>query len=265
MNKLRDCVCLLVFVLGWSVWLAAAEQTSVRIVGLRIVKPEPGEERKSVVFGSWPGTALHVHIRRPDKYLIDLDEDASQLTTFTDDKETNLLRKGRGHFSKPGISSRLEEDGHGCVVELKSAFTPAPGATTVRAEATLVLLCGSDEKSAEQKGLELKAGNQITAGPVPLKIKEVGQEGWGKTKMTLELTASQDLSAIKEFAFAKPDGTKIEHQVTGKGKWGFAGQMEYMRTIGLHEKVDKVDVRVTYFSKVEKLTVPVKIATGVGF
>ena len=244
-----------------------AAKTKIEVVGLQITKPDLKDEMGSMVPGRLAGTSLHVKVSRQDKYFLNVDEKASRLVAFADDKKTDLSKSTGRRFSHGWLGGwgRISDDGHHCVLEIRSDSTPAPGAKELRLKADVVMLCGRDEKTAEQKGFALKEGSKLTVGPVPWQVKSVEEGGWGETKMTLRLTAKVGDDAIKELKFLGPDGKEVKHDVTGSAHWGFAEDVTYEKTLGLAEKLDQVTVRVTYFDKVEKLTVPLEIGTGVGF
>ena len=46
---------------------------------------------------------------------------------------------------------------------------------------------------------------------------------------------------------------------------GFGGQMTYTHTFGLARKVDRVTVRITYYSQIEPVSIPLDLTLGVGF
>lgn len=237
------------------------------VVGLRVTKPL-GEAKFSRMAVDRPtGTGLAVKVRRADRYLLGIDDAASSLGVFRDDKGTNLIVRGAPE-SPPdwiGYPVRVSDDGHECVFEIVSERTPAPGARSLHAEADVVLKFGRGEQTVMQRGLALKPGGRLTAGPVPMTIKSVQEDGWGDVRMIVTFTSLRSGEPIKHLAFLGPEGKAIDYQIVSQGRIGFAGLETYETSYGLHRKVARVTVRMTYFTSVGKLTVPVKLKAGVGF
>ena len=239
---------------------------TVQVIGLSIFRPDPARENKSYVFGRHSGTTLHVRVARQDKTIISIDREASKLSSFTDDKGTDLSVKSKRRWGDHWLGSwpRISDDGHSCVLEISSPKTPAAGASKLIIKADIALACGSDVKTAEQKDFALTKGSKLTAGPVPMKVQSVKESSFGDAKMTVELISSKSFDAVKALTFIGADGKEIKYDSMGEGKSGIAGKMTYSKAIGLHKKADVVTVKVTYYQKVEKLTVPVNLSVGVG-
>ena len=60
-------------------------------------------------------------------------------------------------------------------------------------------------------------------------------------------------------------GKEIKHQQNGHFSSGFADTVTTETTYGLAKKVKKLTVKVTYFEKIETLSVPINQEVGVGF
>ena len=215
------------------------------------------------------GMTMNVLIRAPGRHIVGVDDDESKLTTFEDDKKTNLGPAKKEGFGMQrnwlGSFPQIAPDGSGCAVELQSQSRPAKDATKVLFKGSVSVVCGADEKSAEQKGLKLVKDSKLTAGPVPMTISDVSDEAWGDYKMSFTFAFNQDDSAIKGFVFTDASGKKIEHDRGGGSRMTFGAMKNYDVQWRLKEKVDVVNVKVIYYNKMEKVAVPVELATGVGF
>jgi hypothetical protein len=190
---------------------------------------------------------------------------------LTDDKETDLLKKetkkGFGGFSFGfgPLSASISPDKHHCTVEIRADKRPAEGAVGLRLKADLVLKCGAGEKIAETKNASLAKGTKLAGGPLEFKVTEVGNEGFGDSKMSLALETEGDIAAIKQIAFFGADGKEIKSRRMGWSSSGFGGKMTHQINYGLDKKVDQVTAKITYFEKIEAVTVPVDLKTGLGF
>lgn len=250
----------------WAQAIRPAAKTKVEVVALQVAKPHPEKKMQSLVGGGPPGTSLHIRLTRKDKYFVELDEEASKLLSFSDEKGTDLSKARTRRFGRGWLGhwTQISKDGHSCIFEARSGLLPAAGARELRLKANLVMVCGAGEKTAEQKNLVLKKGSRLAAGPVRLEIKSVKQIDRSGMEMLLETESKASFVQIKKLRFIGPDGKEIKHQVMGSGRMGFAGRFTYYRSFGLAKKVASVSVEVTYFEKVDRLSVPLNVKTGVG-
>jgi hypothetical protein len=247
----------------------------VEVFGLSIGKPAPkleGEDSGSFgAFAVQPGTRLTLWLSDPSRQIVDLDEKASKITAFTDDKQTDLLKKetkkGFGGFSFGfgPLSASVSPDKHHCTVEVRADNRPAEGAQAIRLKADLVLKCGAGEKVAETKNASLAKGTKLAGGPLEFKLIEVSNDGFGDSKMTLSLETEGDIAAIKQIAFFDANGKEIKSRRMGWSSSGFGGKMTHQMNYGLEKQADKATSKITYFEKLEALTVPVDLKTGLGF
>ena len=241
----------------------AAEKPGLELVGIQVVKPDPGRKHFGIVQGLRAGTSLWLRLTRPDKHFICLDEKASTLDAYADDKGTDLKPTAqRTYWGKP-IRGQVPDASH-CVLEFQSSKIPAAGARTLAVKANVVMTCGVGEKSAEQKGVALKAGSPTTVGPVPMKVEKIRPSGWGKVKMTVELSGEKDEEMIKEVVFVGPDGEVVPSRKVGSSRSRIGTKVNWRRSYGLHQKLETATVRIIYFERVETLAVPVEVTAGVG-
>ncbi len=247
----------------------AAEAAAVELIGLAISKPiDPSSGLASFVsMMSNGGTALTFVVSAGDRHFVGFDDKSSQITSCQDDQGTDLnpAKDDGNSFGMFGpFNASVSEDGTKCQVTATAAGIPAHGALKIVFEGTVAILCGKDEKTEEQKDVALEADSKITVGPVPLTIESVQDQDFGDVKFMITINSSQPRDAIKQLEFVGDDGKVIEHESMGSGSFGFGEEMTYQTSFGLKAKVEKVTVRVTYYSNVETLKIPVKIETGVG-
>jgi hypothetical protein len=242
--------------------------------------------------GTYSGTSLAFWVTHPQGRIIGFDPKASRLETFTDDKGIDLSEPYNRPFSW-SRSGPFRDAGYatqdGRLVEVGGDTVPARGAAKINFKATFVVLCASQEKTVEQKGISLKTGGRMNLGPLAVTVQQAPVESWGgQAKMAVSLTANQPrpmapppafgrtptapapalddpLASIKEVAFFGPDGEEIRRTSSGSSIRHESGESIATRTYALAEKADVLTVRVTYFERVEAVKVPLSVETGVGF
>ncbi len=248
-------------VLFVAVRVAAQEaNTTVRVAALRVSREIP-EDKEGKLTGHQEGVTVTLVIRNARKQFIGVDG-RTKLIAFTDDKGTDLLKDWPrwGMIGSPNFSA----DGHLCVVSVIVYTPPAPGAKTLRLKARLVMKCGENEKTVVQKGLKLEKNAKLTVGPVPWTITKVDKADWGDAAMSVSVTGKVSHDVIKELVFLDADGNTIEQSGGTRNSSGVEGHMVHEVTYNFKKKVDVVDVKVTYYDKVEALTIPVDLEIGVG-
>lgn len=244
----------------------AVKKPAAEVVGLSVAKPRTGDKYgRSEARGLRAGTRVCFKIAMPDIFIVKLDTGAARLKTFADDKGTDLTPK-KSRFGSRWLGwPDIDKDKHTCrFVVQNTKAVPAAGATALTVQADIVLICGADPKEGEQKNVALKAGSQVSIGPVAMKIKSAKDAGGGDDKFSVEFTSSTDLAGIRELTFLDSAGKKIEARKVSSGSWGMAGRMSYTRTYSLKRKIASATIRISYFRKMAKRTVPIdaKIAVG---
>lgn len=250
--------------------------TKVEIMRLEIARPAPPaaeskEEDDPAGIGipmGKEGTTIHLLTKNPKVRIIGIGDKKSRVASLTDDKQTNLLRSKEddrfgGSMFGP-LQAHIAPGGHQCELEIKAPRIPARGAAKIQLDATVVLLCGAEEKTVEQQGLALKKGSKLTIGPVPMTLGPIEAARFGEAKQVVTFESKQPLNAIRKVEFLAADGRPIKHQAMGSGEGGFNDDITYSVSFGLMQKADSVTLRLTYYSKVEELSLPLKMDVGLG-
>lgn len=243
----------------------AAKDAEVRVVGLEVIKPLglPTEQGQQALTGRRTGTRLTLQITRPDKCFLNMESKDCELVSYTDDKLMDMLtRSGRELATWRDGPVWVSPDGHGCLVDVFTTRTPSPSAEQLRLSANLVFRCGLEPAVASQVRLVLAKDQKMTAGPVPMKITAVRREN-EVTYVTL--MAEDTAERIGEIAFFEIGGGKeIECKKGEQNVIDFMGSAVSEQTWTLHTAAPAVGLRVKYYKKIEKITVPVDVKTGVG-
>jgi hypothetical protein len=264
------CVCCAVLttcVLATGVRAAApaAKAPTVEVRGLRVVAAGYGDGMRGLRAFNWSkGVTLALLVQIPDGGIIDLDDDASKLDKFTDDKGTNLL-VGGDTWGKVGIGgfASISKDGKACLAELNGKSVPIKGATQVWASGTLVLKCASKKKTVQHKKIALKKGTKIP-GAIPFTIDKVGKPDWGDAALQVTLAAKQDLSSVAEIKFFDAQGKEIESSSAGSSSMRMGPVVNIKRSFNLKKKATNVTIAVTYWTDMRIVKLPFNVKTGVG-
>jgi hypothetical protein len=215
-------------------------------------------DEKKFLF-SFAATNLSVQVTYPGKQLLGVDP-SSSVAEFRDDKNTSLLpRKGT---PKPTFRlARVSKDHGSLVAVVSSTEAPARGATRLRLKGSLVLRCGLGEKTAEGKEVELKAGLGVKVGDFTVLVGLNPGFGSNLAPGDLPLDILAPAPVIKCVTATGPGGTAVEVEGEpvpfGDGKsWRYA--------FALKKPPKRAKIAIQYFSKEEKVTVPVDLTVGVG-
>jgi len=241
-------------------------RSTVRVVGLQVVRPLPGDRQKQSFTGRRTGTALTIQVRRADRHFLGVDAGRSALETFRDDRGTSLIDEPT-KLLRTWASGKVwtSPDGKDCLFEVLSPRTPARGARRVQLEAKVVLKCGRQAQVAEQPELRLVKGAELTAGPARMKI--IGVQHGEKTAI-FTLSTQDSVERVGRIEFLAPGGKAIHATLVEQSVVDFMGATYHDRTYRLESKkparFHTVRARVHSFRKVERLAVPVKVTVGVG-
>ncbi len=222
---------------------------------------------------------LTLEIYDPEKYVVGFDAGASRLDAWQDDKETDLLVPILGdtvlHAAAGGaigpsnfraVSGVIESDHHTCTVQLYTPHVPAQGATRLRVQGSVVYRYGFDEKTVE-KEVDLKTGGTLKLGSVEASIGETAEQqrlmGGDRTVVSITTERSQDV--FKDVVFLRPDGKPLAMQLAGSSSRSRGREVTMTKHYATTEKIERLRVRITYFSAVASLKIPVSMETGLGF
>ena len=254
---------------------AAAEPASgaagatVDVVSLEVVKPRKqkrmGPGGQMFMSGGPPGTVLNIEISFPDKRIIGLDESATKIKEFSDDKGANLLKADDGQrmsFGDRPLFEEIAEDGKSVVIKARAPRVPTKGAQKILLNGLIVLRCGSTLKSFEQKNVALKQGTEINVGPEKITVGQVSDQDFGETKFMVSL-AMPHSDLISKVEFLEGDAPlKVVPQ--GRTVMRFGNTVKSELSYGLPKKLGQANLKITYFDKVETVPVPLSVSVGVG-
>jgi hypothetical protein len=216
--------------------------------------------------------------------IIEMDQGKSRLKSMKDDRGTDLTPKGDRRRAQAIGWVFPAEDGRSMRFRLQNQNAiPARGATKITAKAELALVCGSDLKTDERKDVPLQDGAAANVGPLKMKIAKVTEltpepdkEKEGAlifaparlkgARMSFRLTTGKEpegryMDCIRTITFLNAEGKEIRHKA--RSTWTYGGKA-YMKEYDLARKVDSLTIRVSWFGKIETITVPVEVTAGLG-
>ena len=251
--------------------------TEIRLLALQVCNPPEDDEEAQWAPGP-VGVWMTLRCVRKDKFIIDVDREASRIILFTDDRNTNLVKPRKGLLrrlvegeddeEKCVSDAAVSEDGHRCEFQIGSPLVPARGATRLMLDARVVLLCGKDLKTAEQKDFSLEPGKEATLGPFTVRPagpdEHIGEAAAG-VNISWRETREKKEKGLQSVTFIDPDGEEIQSRLYGTEASRADRLGTYTHRYVLEREAKKITVRLTYFDEIERLVVPVTVNTGVGF
>jgi hypothetical protein len=198
------------------------------------------------------GTTLVLWVQMPPgQGLIEVDDDASLLQRFADDKGTSL--EGR-------LDPFPDEfkDGSGATLDITSKSLPAADATRLIAEGMLAMIVSDGSKPQRVTGVQLANGRTFTLGKDTVTLADVGIDDKDQ-RFTLKLSR-QLMQMIKAIRFFDATNQPLESRHVGGGFSSDAGEM--IMTVTTASKTLTLEVDVWQGRRTIK--VPFKVQAGVG-
>jgi hypothetical protein len=234
---------------------AAAPMAPPELVigGLRVVGPGFGKNRDEVrPFNEGPGIAVALILKMPAGMgIVDLDEDDCVLTSVTDDAGTDL-----GEQARFGSFPKTTEDGTVGMIEIESKLRPAPTATAVMAEGTLVFQASTGSKPTKVANVKLEKDKTFKLGTTTITVTDV-TPGAESTSIELGLPRSV-LNSIREIRFTDATGKVLESDRTSRGYMNDVASIGY-RITGAGPAVT---MEFEVWQNLRQQKVPFKIRTG---
>jgi hypothetical protein len=245
---------------------AEGEKPAVKLLALEVRKQTPaGIDPNIGDFGT--STLMLVMLSVPDKQILTIDSKASSLESMTDDKGTDLTKPAKKtDFARRWIDeyepTRVSKDKKHCSIRAYFPAAPAEGASKLTLKAKFVVLCGTEEKNAEGKNVELKDGKSTKVGAVIVSYNKNNSFG-NNTSVSI---ICEDAPRIKSVTFLDKDGQALktnDYSHTSRNTAG--GRNDWITNYTIESKVDQATVRIIYYDKLESVTVPAELHVGVGF
>lgn len=234
---------------------ASAPSTSlpeIVVGGIQVVKVAVARDDFSgKPFNSDNGVKLVLWIKMPaGQGLIEVDEDASILQLFADDKGTDL----GGKF---GSFPDEFKDGSGGTIDIESSGAPAAGATRLVAEGTVALSVASGTKPQRIPNVRLEDGRTFKLGQTTVTLAEVSTAD-EQQKFTLKLPRSV-MEGIKSVSFLDVKGQALEGDSGGRGYFNDNAEMSF----SVKTALKTVTIEFEVWQGLRQVKVPFKVRAGI--
>jgi hypothetical protein len=242
---------------GESVCGEESSDLKVESSGLRVVAPIRNSDELLHAFSArTAGTTVTLLVESGAGGFIKLDQAASSVSKFTDDKGNDLF--ARKSADEPVGASTLtftpviSRDGKACSLEVSAPNAPAKGAVALKLSGTITMVCATAKTEFVQKDVLLKNGSKITAPDLNLTVEKVGKPDVGDEPLSLTLRATKTLDSIAEIKFFKADGKEIKSRSAGIAKMGVLGSLIVEWTFNLAEPADAVTAKIYFWTDLKK-------------
>lgn len=187
--------------------------------GLQVVKVTLSKDDFSAKpFHADNGTAMVLWIKMPAGMgVIKVDEDASLLQSFKDDKGTDL-------GGKYGSFPEEFEDASGGTITIESNGMPGAGATALLAEGTVAMNVATGTKPTRVPNVKIASDTKFTIGTTAVTLADVKQDD-EDLRFTIKLPR-QLLLTIKNVKFFDAKNAELEGRRTGTGYMNDAGELD---------------------------------------
>ncbi|HUW58456.1 MAG TPA: hypothetical protein VMZ92_17605 [Planctomycetota bacterium] len=273
----------------------ADRSVEVRLVGLEVT----GGANSSSISVEGSCTSLKFIAQRKGWHVIGIDKTSSRLVSFTDDNGTDLAAPYRRNVIRElatdiavdptnprGMLRTLRrKDPTWWVMNeertvrrgvpayafaLASSRLPAKGARELTVDARVTFILSKGESTARRTDVDLTPGTILQFGTLQLHVVAVPSdvekpEGrcfglqWAHPGLNLD-------KRIVAIRFLAPDGAEIPsstfYSIFG---WDEGNRETSTNLYVLPEEPEKVTVEVTWFEEDARVTVPVKVRSGLGF
>jgi hypothetical protein len=237
---------------------------SFQVTGLRVIAPPKDADKNARgAFFQPGGVAVEVTAVPVSGSIVSIDQNDSQLDSFTDDKGTDLLAvKSDDPFNKPGFGA-MDNKQTNATFEVQAAGVPAKGATALVLSGKLSLKVAASTKEFTVENVVLKADTAFKCGEVALKITKAGVSKAmfsDKEEFSVTFSSATDLESLASVDFFDAQGNKIEAH---KDEWG-GGMGEYFATYSLKQSLDHAKIVFACWQNLQTVKVPVSVKTGLG-
>jgi len=232
-----------------------AAMPQISAVGLRVVGLGLGANGSEVKpFMESPGTTIALAIQAPKgNGIVDIDDHASKLDSFSDDKGNSLLEEARvGPFPK------ITEDGTAALVELEVRARPSAGTASISAQGTIAMTLAGGSKPMRASNVKVDANQTFKIGTTTLTVAETKVEE-EETQFSVNLPRSL-LTTIRDIRFFDAKNQPIEGRRRGSGY--FNEKAELHLSAKTKDKTFSIEFEVWQNLRVVKA--PFKVDAGLG-
>lgn len=233
---------------------ATGKEPEVTVGGVQIVKVAvPDNDFSAKPFHQDNGTRIVLWVKMPaGQGLIEIDEDASLLNSFTDDKGSNI----GGKF---GSFPEEFKDGSGGIIEIASTGFAAPGATSLLAEGSVAMTVATGTRKTRAANVALKNDAKFMFEKTSIVVSDVETQGDSLT-FTFNLPRTV-MTGIKDVKFFDAKNQPLEGRRTSSGYMNDAGQLGF--SVKTAARALTVEFEAWQGTRTIKVPFKVKAALGI--
>lgn len=228
----------------------------ILVGGLQVVKHDFGEDDWSArPFNSETGTKMVLVVKMAEGTgLIQINEDASSLDTFTDEKITQYAAEFE---SFPDVT----KDGRFGAIEIESRIVPAGETTQLTAEGTLALVMATGSKPVKVANVRLENDKTFKLGTATVTLSDVSTEEGETPVQTFTLNLPRvTMNSIRAVRVMDAKGTVLEDaRQTSRGYSNDDGMMGY----SVPTAAKTISLEVDLWQDVREVKVPFKVTAGI--
>ncbi len=232
---------------------ASGKTPEIVVGGIQVAKVAASNDDFSArPFNSENGTKIVLWVKMPaGQGLIKIDEDASVLSHFGDDKGSNL----GGRF---GSFPDEFKDASGGTIEISSSGLPASGATALVADGTLAIAIADSTKKTRVATVAVKNDGSFLFGKTKITFSEVEADG-DDLSFTLNLPRTV-MEGLKNVVFLDAKGQPLESRT------GSSGYMNDAAEMGFHVTTASTTLTIEFEAWEGRRTikVPFNLKAGIG-
>ena len=232
---------------------APGKEPQIVVGGVQIVRVVvPDNDFSAKPFHQDNGSKIVLWVKMPaGQGLIEIDEDASLLQSFTDDKGSKI----GGKF---GSFPEEFKDGSGGIIEIASTGFAAPGATALLAEGAVAMTVATGTRKTRVANVALKNDAKFMFEKTSIVVSDVDTSGESLT-FTFNLPR-QVMTGIKDVNFFDAKGQPVEGRRTSSGYMNDAAQLGF----SVKTSARALTVEFEAWQGTRTIKVPFKVRAGLG-
>lgn len=238
------------------------EEPRVTAVGVAVAKSQKDSKwGGSEVMGMNAGTSVYLKIQLKGKTILSIDE-AETPKIFGKDGEdlTGDSKKYRGSLR---FRANYNPERDACTVPISGGKIPPTGSDKISVKGAITFVCGAAPKTETVEG-DVKKDGKFKIANVDSKIQRLAK-GFKENSSRISFRGSKSFDAVSEIYAVDKDGQEYKGSSAGSSSFGIGGKMTYDRSFQFECKQDQIaKFKVVYFSKLEKVKVPVDVSLGLG-
>jgi hypothetical protein len=197
-------------------------------------------------------TNLTLLVHAPGRQFLGVDQ-SSKLESLKDDKGNSLIDDKS--FTKPNFNpyATISPNRAAMLVTVySSGKAPGKGASKIVIKGELVTMCGTEEKASAETKVEFKDKAEVKIGDLTLKVQQAKGFFGGPAFQVV------GPHPVKGITVKDGDGNGIE----ASGGQPYRTGKEWVSSYSIRKELPEGKVTITYFSKEEKVKVPVDLTFG---